>query len=121
MVLGTGQVLLPDWVLCPSAAAPSCSEEREGGGQGPVAAKRAVCVLAELTDACRDCGQRSLDYLSELKDRQSLRQADTADVRRTLQGILQLGQVGTRCPEAPEPGHSAVGSRAGVWACHGRG
>uniref|UniRef100_A0A7M4FJ02 Huntingtin interacting protein 1 related n=1 Tax=Crocodylus porosus TaxID=8502 RepID=A0A7M4FJ02_CROPO len=46
----------------------------------------------KLTDACRDCGQRSLDYLSELKDRQSLRQADTADVRRTLQGIVQLGQ-----------------------------
>ncbi|XP_019362713.1 PREDICTED: huntingtin-interacting protein 1-related protein [Gavialis gangeticus] len=46
----------------------------------------------KLTDACRDCGQRGLDYLSELKDRQSLRQADTADVRRTLQGVLQLGQ-----------------------------
>ncbi|XP_028566447.2 huntingtin-interacting protein 1-related protein isoform X1 [Podarcis muralis] len=46
----------------------------------------------KLTETCRDCGQQSLDYLSKLKDKQSLRQADLADVRKRLQGLLQLGQ-----------------------------
>ncbi|XP_067395732.1 huntingtin-interacting protein 1-related protein isoform X3 [Emydura macquarii macquarii] len=46
----------------------------------------------KLTESCRDCGHRSLEYLNELKDRQLLRQANPEDVRRTLQGILQLGQ-----------------------------
>ncbi|XP_034953547.1 huntingtin-interacting protein 1-related protein isoform X2 [Zootoca vivipara] len=46
----------------------------------------------KLTETCRDCGQQSLDYLSKLKDKQSLRQADLADVRKILQGLLQLGQ-----------------------------
>uniref|UniRef100_A0A8C8RE38 I/LWEQ domain-containing protein n=1 Tax=Pelusios castaneus TaxID=367368 RepID=A0A8C8RE38_9SAUR len=46
----------------------------------------------KLTDTCRDCGHRSLEYLNELKDKQLLRQANPEDVRRTLQGILQLGQ-----------------------------
>uniref|UniRef100_A0A8D2LLR3 Huntingtin interacting protein 1 related n=1 Tax=Varanus komodoensis TaxID=61221 RepID=A0A8D2LLR3_VARKO len=46
----------------------------------------------KLIETCRNCGQQSLDYLSKLKDKQSLRQADPADVRKTLQGLLQLGQ-----------------------------
>uniref|UniRef100_A0A8C0GPT5 Huntingtin interacting protein 1 related n=1 Tax=Chelonoidis abingdonii TaxID=106734 RepID=A0A8C0GPT5_CHEAB len=46
----------------------------------------------KLTETCRDCGHRSLGYLNELKDKQLLRQANLEDVRRTLQGILQLGQ-----------------------------
>ncbi|XP_038229700.1 huntingtin-interacting protein 1-related protein isoform X2 [Dermochelys coriacea] len=46
----------------------------------------------QLTETCRDCGHRSLEYLNELKDKQLLRQANPEDVRRTLQGILQLGQ-----------------------------
>uniref|UniRef100_K7GCX2 Huntingtin-interacting protein 1-related protein n=1 Tax=Pelodiscus sinensis TaxID=13735 RepID=K7GCX2_PELSI len=46
----------------------------------------------ELTDTCRDCGQQSLEYLNELKDKQLLQQANPKDVRRALQGILQLGQ-----------------------------
>uniref|UniRef100_A0ABM5F1C6 Huntingtin-interacting protein 1-related protein isoform X1 n=2 Tax=Pogona vitticeps TaxID=103695 RepID=A0ABM5F1C6_9SAUR len=46
----------------------------------------------KLIETCRDCGQRSLDYLDKLKDKRSLRQADLEDVRKTLQGILQLGQ-----------------------------
>uniref|UniRef100_A0A8C3ISX9 Huntingtin interacting protein 1 related n=1 Tax=Chrysemys picta bellii TaxID=8478 RepID=A0A8C3ISX9_CHRPI len=46
----------------------------------------------KLTETCRDCGHRSLEYLNELKDKQLLRQANPEDVRRTLQGILQLGQ-----------------------------
>ncbi|XP_053224289.1 huntingtin-interacting protein 1-related protein isoform X2 [Podarcis raffonei] len=46
----------------------------------------------KLTETCRDCGQQSLDYLSKLKDKQSLRQADLADVKKRLQGLLQLGQ-----------------------------
>ncbi|XP_039360606.1 huntingtin-interacting protein 1-related protein isoform X2 [Mauremys reevesii] len=46
----------------------------------------------KLTETCRACGHRSLGYLNELKDKQLLRQANPEDVRRTLQGILQLGQ-----------------------------
>ncbi|XP_015273136.1 PREDICTED: huntingtin-interacting protein 1-related protein [Gekko japonicus] len=46
----------------------------------------------KLTETCRDCGRRSLAYLDKLKDKQSLRQADPADVRKTLQELLQLGQ-----------------------------
>ncbi|XP_075754696.1 huntingtin-interacting protein 1-related protein isoform X1 [Pelodiscus sinensis] len=46
----------------------------------------------KLTDTCRDCGQQSLEYLNELKDKQLLQQANPKDVRRALQGILQLGQ-----------------------------
>ncbi|XP_053136270.1 huntingtin-interacting protein 1-related protein isoform X2 [Hemicordylus capensis] len=46
----------------------------------------------KLTETCRDCGQQSLNFLNKLKDKQSLRQADPAEVRRTLQGLLQLGQ-----------------------------
>ncbi|XP_027507875.1 huntingtin-interacting protein 1-related protein [Corapipo altera] len=45
-----------------------------------------------LTEMCRDCGQRSLDYLSELKDRQRLGRAELGDVRRALRGVLQLAQ-----------------------------
>ncbi|XP_074869100.1 huntingtin-interacting protein 1-related protein isoform X2 [Carettochelys insculpta] len=45
-----------------------------------------------LTETCRDCGHRSLEYLNELKDKQLLRQANPEDVRRTLKGLLQLGQ-----------------------------
>ncbi|XP_051828663.1 huntingtin-interacting protein 1-related protein [Antechinus flavipes] len=45
-----------------------------------------------LTDTCRECGARSLEYLGLLKDRQSLPQADASQMRGPLQGILQLGQ-----------------------------
>ncbi|XP_077164615.1 huntingtin-interacting protein 1-related protein isoform X1 [Paroedura picta] len=46
----------------------------------------------KLTETCRDCGRQSLSYLTKLKDKQSLRQANPADVRKTLQELLQLGQ-----------------------------
>ncbi|XP_069475736.1 huntingtin-interacting protein 1-related protein [Ambystoma mexicanum] len=45
-----------------------------------------------LTDSCRDCGNQTLQYLNELKHKLSLKSADPADVRRTLQSILYLGQ-----------------------------
>lgn len=45
-------------------------------------------------ETCRDCGQRSLDYLGELKDKQTLGHAELGDVRRALRGVLQLAQVG---------------------------
>lgn len=45
-----------------------------------------------LTDSCRDCGNQTLQYLHELKDKLSLKNADPASVRRTLQSILHLGQ-----------------------------
>ncbi|XP_020825869.1 huntingtin-interacting protein 1-related protein isoform X1 [Phascolarctos cinereus] len=45
-----------------------------------------------LTDTCRECGARSLEYLGLLKDRQSLNQADPERMRGPLQDILQLGQ-----------------------------
>ncbi|XP_060106118.1 huntingtin-interacting protein 1-related protein [Heteronotia binoei] len=47
----------------------------------------------KLTETCRDCGRRSLTYLNQLKDKQSLRQAAPADVRKTLQELLHLGQA----------------------------
>ncbi|KAJ7309771.1 hypothetical protein JRQ81_007838 [Phrynocephalus forsythii] len=46
----------------------------------------------KLIETCRDCGQQSLDYLGKLKDKRSLPQADLADVRTRLQGLLRLGQ-----------------------------
>ncbi|XP_026542775.1 huntingtin-interacting protein 1-related protein [Notechis scutatus] len=46
----------------------------------------------KLTESCRDCGYHSLDYLNKLKDKQSLREADPADLRTTLQRLFQLGQ-----------------------------
>lgn len=46
-----------------------------------------------LTETCRDCGQRSLDYLGELKDKQTLGRAELGDVRRALRGVLGLAQV----------------------------
>ncbi|NWI12860.1 HIP1R protein, partial [Crypturellus soui] len=45
-----------------------------------------------LTETCRDCGQRSLDYLGELAEPQSLSQAELGDVRTALQGVLRLAQ-----------------------------
>ncbi|OXB84945.1 UNVERIFIED_CONTAM: hypothetical protein H355_016067 [Colinus virginianus] len=45
-----------------------------------------------LTETCRDCGQRSLDYLDELKDKQTLGHAELGDVRRALRGVLGLAQ-----------------------------
>ncbi|KAJ7419914.1 Huntingtin-interacting protein 1-related protein [Willisornis vidua] len=45
-----------------------------------------------LTELCRDCGQQSLHYLGELKDRQRLGHAELGDVRRALQGVLHLAQ-----------------------------
>ncbi|XP_068100310.1 huntingtin-interacting protein 1-related protein [Hyperolius riggenbachi] len=45
-----------------------------------------------LSDSCRDCGSESLKYLNELKNRQSLKDADIAEVRRSLQQILGLGE-----------------------------
>ncbi|CAJ0958620.1 unnamed protein product [Ranitomeya imitator] len=45
-----------------------------------------------LVDSCRDCGSQSLQYLNELKDKQSLKGADLTNVRRTLQNILGLGE-----------------------------
>lgn len=45
-----------------------------------------------LIDSCRDCGNQSLQYLGELKDKQSLKDADLGEVRRTLQNILGLGE-----------------------------
>ncbi|KAM5192790.1 huntingtin-interacting protein 1-related protein [Mantella aurantiaca] len=45
-----------------------------------------------LSDSCRECGNQSLQYLMELKDKQSLKNADLGEVRRTLQNILGLGE-----------------------------
>ncbi|XP_042684634.1 huntingtin-interacting protein 1-related protein isoform X2 [Centrocercus urophasianus] len=45
-----------------------------------------------LTETCRDCGQRSLDYLGKLKDKQTLGCAELGDVRQALRGVLGLAQ-----------------------------
>lgn len=53
---------------------------------------RHIFVLG-LNDSCRECGDQSLQYLKELKDKQSLKEAELGEVRRTLQNILGLGEV----------------------------
>ncbi|XP_010220475.1 PREDICTED: huntingtin-interacting protein 1-related protein [Tinamus guttatus] len=45
-----------------------------------------------LTETCRRCGQRSLDYLGELAEPQLLSQAELGGVRTALQGVLRLAQ-----------------------------
>ncbi|KAM8960740.1 huntingtin-interacting protein 1-related protein [Pelodytes ibericus] len=45
-----------------------------------------------LNDSCRECGNQSLQYLNVLKSKQSLKDADLKDVKRTLQSILGLGE-----------------------------
>ncbi|XP_078083172.1 huntingtin-interacting protein 1-related protein-like isoform X1 [Mustelus asterias] len=45
-----------------------------------------------LTDNCRECGDESLHFLNDLKDKQSIGHADPAAVRRVMQKILDLGQ-----------------------------
>ncbi|XP_066545197.1 huntingtin-interacting protein 1-related protein isoform X2 [Amia ocellicauda] len=45
-----------------------------------------------LTDNCRSCGTRSLQFLRDLKSKQSLSQADPAAVKLIIQQILRLGQ-----------------------------
>lgn len=54
-------------------------------------------------ETCRDCGQQSLDYLGELKDKQKLGHAKLGDVRQALRGVLQLAQVGdgAQCTHLP--------------------
>lgn len=59
-----------------------------------------------LTETCRDCGQQSLDYLGELKDKQTLGRAELGGVRQALRGVLQLAQVGdgASCTHLPAQG-----------------
>ncbi|KAM9331420.1 huntingtin-interacting protein 1-related protein [Gastrophryne carolinensis] len=45
-----------------------------------------------LNESCRECGNQSLQYLQELKSKQSLKDADLGKVKETLQNILGLGQ-----------------------------
>ncbi|XP_075033857.1 huntingtin-interacting protein 1-related protein [Mixophyes fleayi] len=45
-----------------------------------------------LNDSCRECGNQSLRYLNDLKNKQSLNDADLTEVRRTLQNIFGLGE-----------------------------
>ncbi|XP_015221895.2 huntingtin-interacting protein 1-related protein isoform X1 [Lepisosteus oculatus] len=45
-----------------------------------------------LTDSCRGCGTQSLQYLGELKSKQSLLRADPSAIRAIIQQILRLGQ-----------------------------
>ncbi|OCU02036.1 hypothetical protein XELAEV_18007794mg [Xenopus laevis] len=45
-----------------------------------------------LNDSCKECGSQSLNYLSSLKNKHSLKDADLAEVSRTLKSIFDLGQ-----------------------------
>uniref|UniRef100_A0A8C5J6J1 Huntingtin-interacting protein 1-related protein n=1 Tax=Junco hyemalis TaxID=40217 RepID=A0A8C5J6J1_JUNHY len=45
-----------------------------------------------LTETCRECGQSSLEYLEQLKDRQRLGSAQLGHVQGALRGVLQLAQ-----------------------------
>lgn len=67
----------------------------------PVWAQHWPILSAGLTETCRDCGQQSLDYLGKLKDKQTLGCAELGDVRRALQGVLQLAQVGDGAQRTP--------------------
>uniref|UniRef100_A0A1A8HU56 Huntingtin-interacting protein 1-related protein n=1 Tax=Nothobranchius kuhntae TaxID=321403 RepID=A0A1A8HU56_NOTKU len=45
-----------------------------------------------LTENCRSCATQSLDYLKDLKSKDTLQKADPASVRIIVQKILHLGQ-----------------------------
>lgn len=68
-----------------------------------------------LTETCRECGQRSLEYLDKLKDRQRLSSAELGDVRGALQGVLQLAQVGDGAQHSPLPTHGWQGGNTLGW------
>lgn len=67
---------------------------------------------AGLTETCRECGQRSLEYLDKLKDRQRLGSAELGDVRGALRGVLQLAQVGDGAQHSHLP---PCGSQGTLW------
>ena len=100
-----------------SAAEGRRKEGGRAGMEGPLAqqgAQHQPSLSPGLTEMCRDCGQRSLDYLGELKDKQRLRSAELGDVRRALRGVLQLAQVGdgaqrTHLPACGWPGRLFTG------------
>ncbi|XP_053557751.1 huntingtin-interacting protein 1-related protein isoform X1 [Bombina bombina] len=45
-----------------------------------------------LNDSCRECGNQSLYFLNGLKTKETLKNADLEEVRKTLQNILGLGE-----------------------------
>ncbi|KAG2470604.1 HIP1R protein, partial [Polypterus senegalus] len=47
---------------------------------------------AGLTENCRDCAKNCLEFLSDLKTKQSLKHANPSAVKAAVQNILQLGQ-----------------------------
>lgn len=73
-------------------------------------------LSAGLTETCRMCGQRSLEYLDKLKDRQRLGSAELGDVQGALRGVLQLAQVrdGAQHSHLPTPGWQR-GSQGTLW------
>uniref|UniRef100_A0A803YMS5 Huntingtin interacting protein 1 related n=1 Tax=Meleagris gallopavo TaxID=9103 RepID=A0A803YMS5_MELGA len=76
----------PDYLLSRAEAALESTDALESGHAQYVAS------MAGLTETCRDCGQRSLDYLGKLKDKQTLGCAELGDVRQALRGVLGLAQ-----------------------------
>lgn len=54
----------------------------------------ALLHSAGLTENCRGCATQSLQFLKDLKSKNSLQRADPASVRIIIQKILHLGQVG---------------------------
>ncbi|KAK6483509.1 huntingtin-interacting protein 1-related protein-like [Huso huso] len=46
----------------------------------------------KLTDSCRDCGNVSLQFLKDLKSKQSLARASPAAIKLIIEKILQLGK-----------------------------
>ncbi|MGH0152699.1 UNVERIFIED_CONTAM: hypothetical protein FKN15_023797 [Acipenser sinensis] len=47
----------------------------------------------KLTDSCRDCGNVSLQFLKDMKNKQSLARASPAAIKLIIEKILQLGKV----------------------------
>ncbi|MGH0192334.1 UNVERIFIED_CONTAM: hypothetical protein FKN15_019598 [Acipenser sinensis] len=46
----------------------------------------------KLTDSCRDCGNVSLQFLKDMKNKQSLARASPAAIKLIIEKILQLGK-----------------------------
>lgn len=53
----------------------------------------ALLHSAGLTENCRGCATQSLQFLKDLKSKNSFQRADPASVRIIIQKILHLGQV----------------------------
>lgn len=88
------------------------------GRAGMKGALAQAVLSAGLTETCRECGQRSLEYLEQLKDRQRLGSAQLGHVQGALRGVLQLAQVGHGAQHSLLPARGWQGGSRGVCPPH---